>query len=1051
VINASNTSSPYFEKVTVTCYSAGASSSAGNNQRGAISSSSPDTTIYDLYNFSNHQAVTITSGASNVIIDNVEFRPACRDDVANQLNCGVVRFGGSIGGAKCTNIKMMPLANSYIYNSAFPVAAGAKNITISGVVLRSGASGSGNNRINNIVNDNANGTRYNDIIVYGQTRARTTNLAANSLGCQVTNLYFVDEQLDTTQSDTVGARCRMEQVYMHANNPSATAIASAVDSLSVMMLRDTADGGTVEKTDGKFFLRMSPTDEQTDYFTAVTQTGVIVFNNNNQLYMENSGDVVELESFAHNNVSAISSNATLRGSSVGNFSVTVKMRRPEGTYTSYVATNQAAMQAAYATLASDSQNRVQFKFRIERTATNLTDYLNDIAFECTLTGDDYPFVLNDPIDVTFTGLVAGSQVVVFESGTTTEKFRVNSSGTTAQWTEAYTADIDYDFTVMKTGLFPIRVTGSTASDKPLTVNVDQTLDRAYQVSSGLSYGVTASLTGTDFDVTTATTVQNWYSFWIEQWINNAALVNKTFPVSTFGPNSFSLDDGHEFTSSSLQHLSRDGFRYFASGAVTARYAAILSQGATAGLQSEYQQGQGGAVADSQNTGNVDQVVQIFGDATHGNFDRTGYLKYKIQANGYRQAEADVVATFGTLEEQFYVIPLNTNAIDGLATGDPGITGVTITDNSAAPVAWDAGDGAKNYSVTITDTGSNTGENILRWLNYNLSLDATFQGKDPFYWPEMVIDNGAAYETLNGTLYKASSNVTVGIRVITGAGAAHPDFTRFQSDDGSYGTPPVFATASITGIVAGSRVQIYNVTTSTETYNAVISGTSYTSDYLNGTGYSAGDTVRVRITYQNGATAKLGFTANAAATAGGWAVLAEQVDDASYNTLAIDGSAVTGFTADYVDDEIDIVVGANFSLASLYAWWVYNTTTSQGISDFFGGVVAEDVANFKINFAVVNIFLDNTTTTEVFATDNRRLYRADGARPVKSPTSGGGGIDVEWRETVLIANIESVIDTNIVKVNGNAVGSDGVLDVNVKEVNDVVLQGSGVPGDSMRPV
>jgi len=52
---------------------------------------------------------------------------------------------------------------------------------------------------------------------------------------------------------------------------------------------------------------------------------------------------------------------------------------------------------------------------------------------------------------------------------------------------------------------------------------------------------------------------------------------------------------------------------------------------------------------------------------------------------------------------------------------------------------------------------------------------------------------------------------------------------------------------------------------------------------------------------------------------------------------------------------------------------------------------------------------------------------------------------------LIANIDTVIDTNIVTVNGNSVDSDGILDVNVKEVNDVVLQGSGVPGDSMRPV
>ena len=446
VINAANTSSPYFEKVAVTCYSAGTGSSSGNNSRGAISSTSPDTAIYDLFNFSNHQPVNITSGASNVIVDNVEYRPACRDDVANQLNSGVIRFAGSIGGAKCTNITMMPLANSYIYNSALTVAAGAKNITISGVVLRSGASGSGNNRINYIVNDNANGSRYNDIIVHGQTRGRTDNLAANSLGCKITNLYFIDEQIDSTQADTIGARCRMEQVYMHGNNPSSTAIASAVDSLSVMMLRDTADGGTVEKTDGKFFLRMSPTDEQTDYYTEIVRTGVIVFNNNNQLYIENSGDIVELESFVHNNVSAISSDATLRGSGTSNFSATVKMRRPDGVYTSYVATTQAAMQAAYTTLASDSLNRVQFKFRIERTATNLTDYLNDIAFNCTLTGDDYPFVLT-PVAVKTTVVdssfnpIQGARVYLKESsGGAVALNALTDSDGRAEATVAYTAD-----------------------------------------------------------------------------------------------------------------------------------------------------------------------------------------------------------------------------------------------------------------------------------------------------------------------------------------------------------------------------------------------------------------------------------------------------------------------------------------------------------------------------------------------------------------------------------------------------------------------------------
>ena len=480
LINVANTSGAYLEMITATCYTAGTSSTTSNSQRGVINISSPDTTVYDLYNFSNHQSINAISGASNVIIDNIEFRPACRDDVANQLNIGLYRFAGSIGGATITNITTMPLANSYTYSNALTVLAGCKNITTSGITIRSGASGSGDNRVNNIVNDNANGSRYNDITVYGQTKARTVTHGANSLGCEISNLYFVDEQVDTTQADTVGARCRMEQFYMHANNVATAAIASAVDTLSLMMLRDTADGGTVEKTDGKFFLRMSPTDEETDYYTAVTQTGVIVFNNNNQLYIQNSGDIVELESFVHNNVSSISSNPALRGGGTGNFDVTVKMRRPAGTYTSYVALTQSAMQTAYATLASDAQNRVQFKFRIEKTATNLTDYLQDIAFNCTLTGDDYPFQLYPPKLLTLTGLETGSDVIIKNPNIQSDGvdnnviYRANDiATTTAVWEYENAPSSTVDVEIYKAGFKMKALRGlSTASSQTLPATQD---------------------------------------------------------------------------------------------------------------------------------------------------------------------------------------------------------------------------------------------------------------------------------------------------------------------------------------------------------------------------------------------------------------------------------------------------------------------------------------------------------------------------------------------------------------------------------------------------
>ena len=67
----------------------------------------------------------------------------------------------------------------------------------------------------------------------------------------------------------------------------------------------------------------------------------------------------------------------------------------------------------------------------------------------------------------------------------------------------------------------------------------------------------------------------------------------------------------------------------------------------------------------------------------------------------------------------------------------------------------------------------------------------------------------------------------------------------------------------------------------------------------------------------------------------------------------------------------------------------------------------DEANILIHNSTVNIFLDNITSTNVHQTDNRRLYRDDLVRPVVDPTTGNGGIDVEWRSPVTIANSEDV--------------------------------------------
>ena len=561
---------------------------------------------------------------------------------------------------------------------------------------------------------------------------------------------------------------------------------------------------------------------------------------------------------------------------------------------------------------------------------------------------------------------------------------------------------------------------------------------------------------------------------IDSFISETSLRNTAFNMSMNGPNAlYLIEDAEGATDASITNMTAGGVRYISVAlATTAEFTGILSQGVVSGSQAEYELGT--TITDARATGDVNEIIKVYGDASHGNFDSRDYLQFKVQRNGYRQAENDVLTTYGiaAVEPTLYIIGLTMTAIDGLTLGDPSATNLTLTDDSGAPVSWDAGDGAKDYSITITDSAANSGATILRWLNYNLSLDATFQGKDPFLWPEMVIDNGSAYETLRGVLHN-SPDAIAGVRVLRGA-SAHPDFTRFQSDDGTYGTPPIQATATISNIVSGSRVRIYNVTQAVERYNSIHGSTTYSDTYTDGTDYADGDTVEVTITYQSGVTAKLCFEQSVVASSTGWSIIAAQEDDEVYNALAVDGSAVTGFAADYINDEVNVTVGSNWHMADLYAWWVYNLTTSQGIAEFCGGMTAIDQGNFRINQAIVDIYIDNTTATNLRQLDNRRIYRADDAYPVKS--SGGGGIDVVWRNTILIAAVGSaVLPSDIVAI-ADAVwdetlsshvtaGTTGVavanindlpttlqfLDVNIARVNGYDVDGTGQAGSEWGPL
>lgn len=588
---------------------------------------------------------------------------------------------------------------------------------------------------------------------------------------------------------------------------------------------------------------------------------------------------------------------------------------------------------------------------------------------------------SDYYGLEFTGLIAGSKVKVFTTGTDTELFSDTNSSTTETWSVNSSSTAVVDYTIQKAGYYPIRVTGVTVTGGPdgiLATPIQQVIDRAYVASSGLTINtnVFANASTKKFGLTTASTGQNFYSYMIEQWIalgdTGEAYANKQFPLVTNGPNSITCLDGWEFDlttySASITNLSRDGLRYVnSSGTMTATWAALLSAGVPSGEQVRYEQTDGGTVQSAAATGNIDQLIQVYGDALHGNFDYRGYLVCKVQGDGLDQAEVDVIGQYGNLEDQLYVIAL-APASNGIAAGT--VTGITITDHGASPVTWNG----KAYSITITDTGTHTGEEIVQYV----------RGLNDFDYHDLVQTNGTAFKTVRGKVYGDAGATLKGVRVVQSDGTtSHADFNLHTADDGTTYIPPLPPAAAESTVLADSRVQLFNVTTDTEIDNVFVTGTSYS--YVITTEASAGDALRLRV-------CKLGrepAESLAVWGAAGATFLISQPEDAIYTAWGIDGSAITEFTGDvtghiYIDaNDLDGMT----TKTRLGAWYSWLLTTEIGIRHFYGGVSYLSTAAIRINTDVADILIENVNASTAlrFTDMDVRLYRSDGTSII-APTS-----------------------------------------------------------------
>ena len=442
-----------------------------------------------------------------------------------------------------------------------------------------------------------------------------------------------------------------------------------------------------------------------------------------------------------------------------------------------------------------------------------------------------------------------------------------------------------------------------------------------------------------------------------------------------------------------------------------KWFSIKSVGTITGATTHYRQTSSGASSAVTLTSNiVNEAFQYWSDPNHDGsaadgYDYSGYMVIKSFLAGSKQGRVDVVANSGAaaLKSNLYTVPIS-NASHDYGGADPGISAdITLVTGSTV--------GGVAFAYEIVDGGTNTGADIADQINYNGSADPTavIPGGTGLTWFElgdMVIYNATAQET-ERCLEEGASPAYVGFYCSRSA-ADHPDFTRFQGDNGTYYTPAVTNQATITNMpVAGANImlQIYNNTTATEIYAADPASATYSEAYTEGANYTTGDEVRIRFAELNGATSFKSFETVVTAGSTGWSLNANNVidSDAVYAINAVDGSTVTKFNYSAVNDQFNLAIAANFLAAELFAFYCMTLTTTAGIEGAFGAFVADNAGNYRNVTAVADIFLDNETTASQRQTDSARIYKDDETYPVLDPTTSGFGIDVNWKNVVYVVS------------------------------------------------
>lgn len=330
----------------------------------------------------------------------------------------------------------------------------------------------------------------------------------------------------------------------------------------------------------------------------------------------------------------------------------------------------------------------------------------------------------------------------------------------------------------------------------------------------------------------------------------------------------------------------------------------------------------------------------YSDATEAN-TKVRYDSFEVNVRRYGK-------TF-----QSYSKALNT-------TLDPLETYVAIADESANPYITEATAATvaayteftvNHATQTVTITADTTLARLYDYSQYDLTLDANMGYAE---W----------LTTLDGENFTSTYNITLNTGVdLTGGGSIDVGSQTFtRTGTATYDGVVITDTnrtvhVKLNGLVAGSVVQIYNTSDSSEIDKDTVSGTTYDLYYT----YTADKNIRVRVRYVNGTTGYLPFEATGTISSTGFELNVSQESATVYNANNFDGSTATEFAMTEGVIRIDVDDADNTTtFQRLYNWYLYKISTETHIDDQPDYITANSTRDYVFDdtLAIKNLDLSN---------------------------------------------------------------------------------------------